>query len=265
MQCSWALMHVDGPICIKSGFTRVDECFGDLDSCPIVGTPSYNSDLKVRISEIYPAISGEGASQGRACTIVRLVGCNLRCSFCDSKYAYEGGDEISLRGILDMISKIGIDTVLLTGGEPLLDAEIASNLLRAFLEKQLTVYVETNGAISIRSFAPMANIVMDIKCPGSGMHERTLWSNLEYISYNDEIKFVVSDRRDYEYAVAAIEEHQIFKRTLNVFMSPVWHQDSVVRSALFQELSNWMVADRSRARLTLQQHKVIWPAAMRGV
>jgi len=242
------------------GLELIEECHGDADRCPLGASFSaYDPDLKMYISEVYPAISGEGGSQGKVCTIVRTTGCNLRCEYCDTVYAYEGGDQVSTGDIIGAVLKFGIDTVLFTGGEPLLDKNIASNFLQALFENDIKVYIETNGTIDIRPFMPLATVVMDIKCPSSGMHDRTIWENINYLKIDDEIKFVVSDKDDYEYAKQIIERYQLGAR--NVFISPVWRDDR----SFFQRLADWMVADRSPARLSLQQHKQIWGPKQRGV
>lgn len=260
MICPWALNTGVSIQCIKCGLDVVDKCEGDTTTCPLgEDFISYDPDLPMFISEIYPAISGEGGSQGTVCTIVRVAGCNLRCRYCDTTYAYEGGDKISTSAVVDAILKYGIKTVLFTGGEPLLDKTVALNFLQAMFENEIKVYVETNGAIDIGPFMPLATIVMDIKCPSSGMHDKTFWDNVKYLKLDDEVKFVVADRADYDYAKGVMEEYSLDNR--NVFMSPAWTDDR----QFFRDLSDWMVADRSSARLSIQQHKEIWGATTRGV
>lgn len=260
MQCPWALLIGDSRKCIRSAFDVIENCEGVMESCPLgQDFISYNPDLPMYISEIYPAISGEGGSQGTVCTIVRVTGCNLRCNYCDTTYAYEGGDCVATKDVLSAILKFGIRTVLFTGGEPLLDSAVASNFLQALFENEIKGYVETNGATDIRYAASLATIVMDIKCPSSGMHDRTLWDNLRYLKIDDEIKFVVADWDDYEYTIRVMEEHDLEGR--NVFISPAWTEDR----QYFRDLADRMVADRSSARLSIQQHKEIWGATKRGV
>jgi len=239
-------------------------CEGDREKCPFTDFSAYDPELEMHISEIYPAISGEGATAGTVCTIVRTVGCNLRCSYCDTQYAYEGGDIVSTQDILDAVLKFGINSVLFTGGEPLLDEQVASNFLRALLENEIPVVVETNGSIDIRPFCPLAHIVLDIKTPSSGMSDKMFWDNIQYIGFGDEVKFVVADREDYEYSKRVVEEHQLAKRTHNIFISPVWPVDTGDMTFV-RNLSDWMVADRSPVRLSLQQHKQIWGPRERGV
>ena len=260
MLCPWALNSGISIKCIRCGLEVIENCTSDTETCPLgENFISYDLDLPMYISEIYPAISGEGGSQGTVCTIVIVVGCNLRCKYCDTVYAYEDGDQISTRAVVDAIIKYGIKTVLFTGGEPLFDKAVALNFLQAMFENEIKVYVETNGSIPISPFMPLATIVMDIKCPSSGMHDRTVWDNIRYLKFDDEIKFVVADRSDYDYAKSIIEEHDLANR--KVFISPAWTEDR----QFFRDLSDWMVADRLLARLSIQQHKEIWGATRRGV
>ena len=166
-----------------------------------------------------------------------------------------------LQDVVDKVLNSGIKTVLFTGGEPLLDPEIASNFLRAMVENGIEVYVETNGAVDIRPCKMLSNIVMDIKTPSSGMHEKMLWSNLDYIGSNDEIKFVVATKEDYDYAKSIMTKYRLSKKTPNIYFSPVWGEDST----FMQMLSKWLVVDNLPARLGIQQHKVVWGPTRRGV
>lgn len=258
--CRWMLVSPGGIRCLLSS---LDSCeyITDVDKCPYQSYEGYNPDVVMSISEIYPAISGEGLSTGRVCTIVRTVGCNLRCNFCDSKYTYDGGNKVTVKDVASVVSKFGIKTVLLTGGEPLLDEKGASNFLRAMLENQITVYVETNGSIDVRPFKLLAHLVMDIKTPSSGMHDKMNWDNVSYIGSTDEIKFVVSDEEDYSYVQQVVEKYKLLDVTPNIFISPAWSDDR----KFFQDLSQWMIRDKSEACLMLQQHKCIWGPTRRGV
>lgn len=260
-RCPWALTYTDGSYECVMDLGKPKRCEGDREKCPFGDFSAYDPDLEMHISEIYPAISGEGATAGTVCTIIRTVGCNLRCSYCDTTYAYEGGDIVSTKDILDAVLKFGIHTVLFTGGEPLLNKQVASNFLRALFENEISAFVETNGSIDIRPFIPLAHMVLDIKCPSSGMSDKMFWDNIQYIGFDDEIKFVISNAEDYEFAKGIIEKQQLIKRTQHIFMSPAWSDDK----SFFQELSNWLVVDRSPAKLSIQQHKVIWGPKERGV
>lgn len=234
---------------------------GDAKACPIAEDREYNPDIKMWVSEIYPAISGEGLSTGAVCTIVRTVGCNLRCKYCDSQYAYEGGEQVTLGDVVAAVLKFGIRKVLFTGGEPLLNEQVATNFLRAMMKHEIVVYIETNGSVNIWPCKMLGHIVMDIKTPSSGMHEKMHWDNLTYLGPTDEVKFVVSDQEDYSYARQVIMERGLSNITSNIFISPAWSGDV----KFYQNLSQWMIRDRSEARLMLQQHKVIWGATRRGV
>jgi len=258
--CRWAITTPEGRLdCLLSALT-VCTYEADSEKCPYEDYKPYDPNVMMCISEIYPAISGEGSSTGQVCTIVRTTSCNLRCSFCDTTYAYEGGEEVSVKNVLGAVLKYGIGTVLFTGGEPLLNEESASSFLRAMLENEIITYVETNGSIDIRPFKLLAHIVMDVKTPSSGMHEKMNWDNMAYLGPTDEVKFVVANEDDYLYAREIITKYNLLL-TSNVFISPVWLEDR----KFSQDLSNWMIRDRSAARLMLQQHKCIWGPKRRGV
>lgn len=257
--CPWYMTPIDRPTyCLILSTTC--EAVGDISSCKLPHVP-YDPDVKMQISEIYPAISGEGSSTGMVCVIVRTVGCNARCRFCDSKYSYEGGTTLPLKDVVAAVLKFGIKTVLFTGGEPLLDKNAAHAFLLAMIHHGIKVFVETNGSIDILPFKLLSSIVMDIKCPSSGMADRLFVDNLQNIGPFDEVKFVVGDRIDYEYAKEITEKHELFKKTSNVYISPVWTDGT----EFFQQLSNWLIEDRSTMKLMIQQHKVIWGSVKRGV
>jgi len=237
-------------------------CDGKLDTCQVGEPVPYDPDVKLHVSEIYPAISGEGASTGMTCAIVRLVGCNHKCTYCDSKYAYEGGESLTVAEIIKKLNAIDIKTILLTGGEPLLQKDGVLSLLRAFIEHKFITYVETNGSIDIRPFKWSAHLVMDVKCPSSGMVSRNYLKNLDNITSGDEVKFVIGTREDYDYANSIIREYDLLRKTPNIWISPIWSSDD---KTFMQNLSNWMIEGKSTVRLMLQQHKVIWDANKRGV
>jgi len=257
----WVLAVPEGDLlCTLANFAPCP-LRGDDSTCSITEQEEYDPDTPMQISEVYPAISGEGTSTGVVCTIVRTVGCNLRCKYCDSVYAYEGGEQVPLKDVVDAVQKFGLQTVLFTGGEPLLHEQTAIHFLRAMLAARITTYIETNGSVSIWPFKLLGHIVMDIKTPSSGMHEKMLWNNLNYLGPTDEIKFVVADADDYEYTRQVIKERPLFDITQNIFISPTWSEST----EFFQELSRWMIRDRSGARLMLQQHKCIWGPEKRSV
>lgn len=262
IMCRW-LFIMPGDDRILCMLNMLAECAhsGNAAVCTIADQQAYDADVQMHISEIYPAISGEGTSTGKICTIVRTVGCGLRCNYCDTQYAYEGGTYVALKDVVDAVLKFGMPTVLFTGGEPLMDTQAASHFLRAMLEHHMVTYVETNGSVDIWPFKVLARMVMDIKTPSSGMHEKMHWDNLNYIGPNDEVKFVVADEADYLYAMRIITEHGLLNTTPNIFISPAWSEDP----KFVQLLSQWMVRDVCGARLMLQQHKYIWGPDTRSV
>jgi len=212
---------------------------------------------RLRISEIFRSIQGESTQAGRPCSFVRLTGCNLRCSWCDTAYAFEGGGEMTVGEIVDKVLSHGTRLVLVTGGEPLSQAPV-HGLLGALLERGMEVMIETGGSLDIGGVDPRVRIVMDLKCPGSGMESRNRWENLPLLKPSDEIKFVIRDRADYEWARRVLSERGLAGRCAVLF-SPVF---GVLESRF---LAEWILEDRLEVRLQIQLHKEIWPPGMRGV
>ena len=211
----------------------------------------------LRITEIFHSIQGESSQAGRPCSFVRLTGCNLRCVWCDTAYAFEGGEDLEIEEIVRRVESHGGDLVLVTGGEPLAQSEVHL-LIERLLDKGLEVMVETGGSLDISPIDSRVRIILDLKCPGSGMVAKNRWENLALLKPADEIKFVLNDRRDYEWAREVLRERRV-ERTAAILFSPV-HGVLSPRS-----LSEWILEDGLRVRLQLQIHKVIWPAQPRGV
>ena len=211
----------------------------------------------LRITEIFHSIQGESSQVGRPCSFVRLTGCNLRCVWCDTAYAFHGGEEMELSEILRRVDSHGAELVLVTGGEPLAQAGVHA-LMRRLLEAGKEVMIETGGSLDITGMDPRVRIVLDLKCPGSGMEARNRWENLASLKPTDEIKFVLNDRGDYEWARAVLRERRLDARA-GVLFSPVF---GVLDG---RQLAGWILEDRLKVRLQLQLHKVIWPPDMRGV
>lgn len=217
----------------------------------------------LRVTEIFHSIQGESTWAGRPCTFVRLTGCPLRCTWCDTTYSFYGGERMSLDEIMAHVRELGTPLVELTGGEPLVHRN-AFVLVRRLLDGGYTVLVETSGAVDLSPLDPRAYKIMDLKCPGSGESHRNLWSNLEHLTGRDEVKFVVKDRADYQWARDAIRERQLDRRveagTLReILVSPVWGELEL------QELAGWILEDRLPVRLQTQLHKHIWGANVAGV
>ena len=210
----------------------------------------------LRITEIFHSIQGETTHAGRPCAFVRLTGCNLRCRWCDSEYTFTGGERMSIDDVVAQVKSYGCKLVEITGGEPLAQAE-SLDLIKRFCDDGYEVLIETSGSIDIEPVDRRATIILDIKCPGSGEVEKNRWENLQHLKPRDEIKFVIADRADYDWARRVIEERDLNRWT--VLFSPVWGEMNL------QSLAEWMLADRVPARLQTQLHKHIWGAEARGV
>ena len=210
----------------------------------------------LRITEIFHSIQGESTHAGRPCVFVRLTGCNLRCRWCDSEYTFTGGTKMELEDVVARVRAYGCDLVEITGGEPLAQEE-SLRLIERLLDDGREVLIETSGSIDIEPVDRRAKIILDVKCPGSGESEKNRWSNLDILRDHDEIKFVIADRNDYEWAKRVIAERGLQSRTL--LFSPVWGEMDM------KALAEWMLADRVTARPQTQLHKHIWGADARGV
>jgi 7-carboxy-7-deazaguanine synthase len=210
----------------------------------------------LRITEIFFSIQGESSHVGRPCVFVRLAGCNLRCRWCDSEYTFTGGDRMSVQEVVGRVNAYGCNLVEITGGEPLAQSE-AFDLIKTLCEDGREVLIETSGSIDITPLDRRAKIILDIKCPGSGEAEKNRWSNLDELRPHDEIKFVIADRNDYDWARRIIAERKLDRWT--VLMSPVWGEIDL------KTVAEWMLADHLPARLQTQLHKHIWGPEARGV
>lgn len=211
----------------------------------------------MKICEIFTSIQGESSYAGMACTFIRVAGCNLRCSYCDTTYAYEEGIELTENEIINEITLIGVNLVAITGGEPLLQEEIF-HLVERLISEGYKVLIETNGTLSIKDIDNRAIIILDIKTPGSGMWEDMDMSNLDYIKPSDEVKFVITDRQDYEWSKDMIHRYNL-KARCNVLFSPAF---GILAP---ESLIKWMLEDRLDVRLNLQMHKYIYGSDRRGV
>jgi 7-carboxy-7-deazaguanine synthase len=222
-----------------------------------------NQNQYLRVTEIFNSIQGESTWAGCPCTFVRLTGCPLRCVWCDTEYAFHGGKKLALDEILDRVLGFGTPLVEITGGEPLVHPG-AFRLTTRLLDEGLTVLVETSGAADVALLDPRAHKIMDLKCPGSGEADKNLWSNLEHLTSRDEVKFVVRNREDYEWARSVVQERGLDKKVsagkLNaVLVSPVWGEMDP------PELAEWILEDGLPVRLQLQVHKLLWGPGTRGV
>ena len=203
----------------------------------------------MKINEIFYSIQGEGKWMGLPNIFIRTTGCNLRCSFCDTTYAYETGEEMSIEEIINRIRKHPCNYVCITGGEPLLQEEIVQ-LIDVLLEKKYVICLETNGSIDIERLAGKKSLLisLDIKCPSSTMHEKMNFNNVSLLTCNDQLKFIIQNREDCEYAKKIIKK---YKPQSAIFFQPIWGIN-------LKELSSWVLNDGLDVRIGLQLHKIIW-------
>ncbi len=228
----------------------------------------------MHITEIFKSIQGEGSRAGLPCIFVRLTGCNLRCMWCDTAYAFHGGKKMSVGEVQAQVEELAgrgeggaakVNLVELTGGEPLLQEEIYP-LAEALLADGYTVMIETSGERFIGRLPKEVIKIVDVKCPDSGEADTFEMKNLVELSAQDEVKFVISSRRDYEFAREFTREHQLGARVREVLFSPV-HDDPMGKwkGLEARQLVEWMLEDGLRVRLGLQLHKIVWDPAMKGV
>ena len=210
------------------------------------------------INEIFHSIQGESTHTGRPCVFVRLTACDLRCSWCDTAYAFTEGRKMSVDEVASQVERIDCDLVEITGGEPLLQRDVYP-LMTRLLEGGRTVMLETGGHLSIAEVPTGVIRIVDVKCPGSGESAKNHWANLDLLTKADEVKFVIKDRVDYEFAREVVATHHLAGRTRAVLFSPVHGVLSP------QTLAEWILEDKLKVRLQLQAHKYIWGANVRGV
>ncbi len=209
------------------------------------------------INEIYPSIQGESSYAGLPCVFVRLTGCNLRCTYCDTEYAFYEGTRRTVEDVVEETRSFNIPLVEITGGEPLLQRG-CSTLAKRLLDSGHRVLVETSGAFPINVLPPGTIRIMDLKCPSSGECDKNDWSNIEFLNEGDEVKFVIGDRADYDWTSDVMRRYDLPKRC-TVLISTVFGKLEPVT------VTEWMLADNLQARFQLQMHKYIWDPKKRGV
>jgi 7-carboxy-7-deazaguanine synthase len=209
-----------------------------------------NMPATLRITEIFYSLQGESTSIGLPTVFVRLTGCPLRCTYCDTAYAFHGGKRIPLDNIVQQITDYACSHVCVTGGEPLAQPGCV-DLLHLLCNKGFILSLETSGALSIEFVDPRVMIVMDLKSPDSGECEKNLYSNLAYLKPTDQIKFVLGSREDYQWACDIIKQYDLTKLT-QILFSPSWGKLNP------SDLANWIVADRLSVRFQMQLHKLLW-------
>lgn len=214
-------------------------------------------EIRLRVNEIFHSLQGESSHAGRPCTFVRLTGCPLRCTYCDTAYAFYEGTWMTLAEVLRAVAAHPARLVELTGGEPLAQPG-AIPLLQALLDAGYEVLLETSGAVPIAPVPAGVRRIVDLKTPGSGEAHRNDWSNLAELRTGDEVKFVIGSRADYDWAREVTRQHRLLERA-PVLVSPVWN------AGIERDLAGWVLADGWPVRFQLQLHKWIWPEAERGV
>jgi 7-carboxy-7-deazaguanine synthase len=218
-------------------------------------TPIQNQTL--RVTEIFHSIQGESSYAGQRCVFIRLTGCPLRCTWCDTDYSFYGGTTLSIDEVLARVREYGCQLVEVTGGEPLAQPEALPLIVR-LCDAGYTVLIETSGAIDVQPVDQRAKLILDVKCPESGMTDRMHWPNLDRLTAKDEAKFVLASRADYEWARGIVAQYRLADRC-TVLFSPVFGAMDL------RHLAEWILADRLSVRFQLQMHKYIWAPDMRGV
>lgn len=213
----------------------------------------------LRVTEIFRSIQGESTHAGRPCTFIRLTGCPMRCTWCDSEYTFTGGEHLSIDDVMAQVRDFGCRLVEVTGGEPLAQRE-AFDLIGVLCDDGYEVLVETGGYVSTEDLDQRAKVILDVKCPASGEAERNHWPNLRRLRPDiDEVKFVVADRVDWDFARKVVREYDLENLARSILISPAWDQIDL------PELANWIVESGLNARMQLQLHKYIWGPETRGV
>jgi 7-carboxy-7-deazaguanine synthase len=207
--------------------------------------------LVLRITEIFLSLQGETSTVGRPTTFVRLTGCPLRCQYCDTAYAFSGGRQMAVADVVEKVRAFGAPYVTVTGGEPLAQVECLT-LLTRLCDEGFRVSLETSGALDVSGVDIRVVKILDLKTPGSGEANRNLYANLEFLTPQDEVKFVICDRADYEWARAACNDHRLVERVREVLFSPSHTELPAAR------LAEWVLEDRLPVRMQIQLHKVLW-------
>jgi 7-carboxy-7-deazaguanine synthase len=212
----------------------------------------------LKINEIYFSLQGESSKAGFPCVFVRLTYCNLRCSYCDTEYAFYEGKEFTITDVIEEIRKYGCSLVEITGGEPLVQKDECLQLIKRLCDEGFEVMIETGGSLPINEIDSRVMIIMDLKCPSSGMIKKNLYENIDHLKPGDEIKFVIGSYEDYEWAKEKLKEYDLSSRFSILF--------SVVFGVLEPlTLAEWILKDKLKVRFQLQLHKFIWDPSAKGV
>lgn len=217
-----------------------------------------NEPDSLNLIEIFASVQGETSFAGLPTTFIRLAQCNLRCSWCDTAYSFKRGTPHPIAAIVAQVEEFGCRHVCVTGGEPLLQP-LVHKLMESLCDRHYTLSLETGGSLTTAAVDPRVHIILDVKCPGSGMSEKNHWHNLGQLRPHDQVKFVIKDAEDYQYALDVCEKYHLHSRVREVLFSPV---HDVLDS---QQLVSWILRDKLPVRLNLQIHKFIWSPTTRGV
>jgi 7-carboxy-7-deazaguanine synthase len=223
----------------------------------ILSEIDHSLEQKIKINEIFYSIQGESSFAGLPCIFIRFTNCNLRCNYCDTEYAFYEGSELTILEIINHIKQYDCKLVEITGGEPLIQKNIYF-LIHELIKNDYEVLLETGGHVDIGKVNKKVTIIMDIKCPSSGESKKNLWSNLEKLNPSTEIKFVIRNKNDFDWAVSIIEKYKLNQNNIVLF-SPVFGElDN-------ENLANWILKSKLRIRMQLQTHKYIWDSNKKGV
>jgi len=212
----------------------------------------------LKVNEIYYSVQGESTYAGFPCVFVRLTYCNLRCSYCDTEYAFYEGNDLSISQILDEVKKFECKLIEITGGEPLVQMDECLLLMKQLCNENFEVLIETGGSLSIKDIDPRVKIIMDLKCPSSGMEKKNLYENIDYLKQTDELKFVISNREDYDWTFDVLKRYDL-ENKCKILFSVVFGKLEPVH------LVNWILEDKINVRFQLQMHKFIWHPETKGV
>jgi 7-carboxy-7-deazaguanine synthase len=212
----------------------------------------------LKVNEIYYSVQGESTYAGLPCIFVRLTFCNLRCTYCDTEYAFYEGKDHSIPQIINEIKKYNCKLIEITGGEPLVQMEECLGLMKQLCDDDFEVLIETGGSLLIKDIDPRVKVIMDLKCPSSGMEKKNLYENINYLKPVDELKFVIGNREDYDWTVEVVKKYDLEKKC-KILFSVVFRKLEPVK------LVNWILEDKLKVRFQLQMHKIIWHPETKGV
>lgn len=212
----------------------------------------------LKVNEIYYSVQGESTYAGLPCVFIRLTFCNLRCTYCDTEYAFYDGKDISITQIVEEVKKYNCKLVEITGGEPLVQMDECLGLMKQLCDDGFEVLIETGGSLPIKDIDERVKVIMDLKCPSSGMEKKNLYENINYLKHEDELKFVIGNREDYDWTVAVIKKYNL-ENKCKILFSVVFGKLEPV------QLVNWILENKLNVRFQLQMHKIIWHPERKGV